>query len=49
MAEKKSKEPKVEVVVPALEETPEQKLENRIIMLEKTLDKHIRYHFGKQE
>jgi hypothetical protein len=47
MAEKKPKvEPQVEPSI-AEYETPEQKLENRILMLETVLEKHLRYHFGK--
>lgn len=42
MAEKKVK---VEPVVPEME-TPEQKIENRILVLEAALAKHLRYHFG---
>jgi hypothetical protein len=41
MAEKR----KVEPITPEME-TPEQKIENRILVLEAALAKHLKYHFG---
>ena len=41
MAAKKNVEPAVEML-----ETPEERLENRVLILEQALAKHLNYHFG---